>query len=39
MTKEVEQEQLSKVIQEIEHLHNLQNEFISRYNPTIQKRI
>ncbi len=39
MTKEVEREQLSKVIEEIDYLHELQNELISRYNliPSIKK--
>ncbi|MBQ2983610.1 MAG: hypothetical protein IJD57_02315 [Candidatus Gastranaerophilales bacterium] len=39
MTKEVEKEQLSKVIEEIGYLHELQNELISRYNliPSIKK--
>ena len=32
MTKQVKQEQLSKVIEEINYLHELQNELVNRYN-------
>ena len=41
MMKQVEKEQLSKVIDEINYLHELQNEYISRYHlmPSIKENI